>query len=1074
MRKLCAWLEGNILKIGVLFLLFFIPLWPKIPLLDVAHTWVYIRLEDIVVLSIVLVWVMLILRRKITLETPLTLPILLFWIIGGISTIHSVLLILPGLANVFPNVALLSYLRRIEYMSLFFIAYAAMEDRRLLPYVITVLAITLFLVFLYGLGQKFLGFPAYLTMNEEFAKGLPVRLSPQSRISSTFGGHYDLAAYLVLVMPLLTSTVFGFKNRLIQRKALLIKLSLLMVIIFGFILLFMTVSRISFFVLLLSLAVMLLFQNRKLIILLALSVITLTTIILISFSPSLWQRFGNTVKAIDVLINAETGDELGQVQELQAKDYENKVVKMKFFQNKDAIKLAIQEDITDVKIATTAGIIPSSMLPSSIPFLIEPNAPTGENLPQGTGYINLSLAPIVKKTTDFLYANQKLTSPKEATISADFFMFRGNFLVKRALAYDLSLTTRFQGEWPRAIKAFTRNIIFGSGYSTVGLAVDNNYLRLLGEVGFPGFFLYLGIFTIVLIYIRKILPRIDSPLERSFIIGFAAGLFGLALNAIFIDVFEASKVAFLLWLLTGITLGILSFYQKNDLIPLKELKQVTTSTYAIIIYLFMIIFILFSPIFKNYFLGDDFTWLRWVADRKSQSIISTIINYFFNADGFFYRPGTKVYFLLMYLTFWLNQTVYYIVSVFLHFLVTILVLLISKKILKDFVLSILAAFLFLLLSGYFEAVFWISTTGSLFTAIFILLGLFFYIQWEEKHKPVYFWLSLLSVILSPFFQELGIIAPLVIILYRFCFRDNYALGKTLKNRSIFILLLPTLAYLGLRLLANSHWFNGDYSYNLWKLPYNFVGNVIGYLALTLIGPSSLPFYQILRSFFREYIIIGLIISIAVVYLSLLIYRHIIKRMPEEEKKIITFSFLFFIITLLPFLGLGNIASRYSYLSSVGFILLFVFLVKKLYEHLLLTNGRYNALAVVFLTICLFSLSHLIQLQKVQQDWYEASEKTKKFIISANGIYSDYLTKETARFYFVNVPIRQGDAWVFPTGLTDALWFIFHNQNLHVYQSSSVDQVFKTIEGLPNEKVFEFDSSGGFIERKKCQILPCVP
>jgi len=59
----------------------------------------------------------------------------------------------------------------------------------------------------------------------------------------------------------------------------------------------------------------------------------------------------------------------------------------------------------------------------------------------------------------------------------------------------------------------------------------------------------LSIFIIAAIYIRKILPKVDSPLVKGFTLGFMAGTFGLMLNAIFIDVFEASKVAFTFWLL---------------------------------------------------------------------------------------------------------------------------------------------------------------------------------------------------------------------------------------------------------------------------------------------------------------------------------------------------------------------------------------------------------------------------------------------------------------------------------------------------------------------------------------------
>ena len=255
--KLFKWITDNILFIFSLFLLAFIPLYPKLPILDVTHTWVYVRAEDFVVLLALLIWVTLLFAKKITLKTPLTLPIVLFWIIGAISTLHGLLLIFPNLDNMYPNVALLSYLRRIEYLSLFFIGFAGVKDKRLVPYVTAVLSITLLLVVVYGMGQKYYGFPAFLTMNEEFAKGIPIKLSPLSRVSSTFGGHYDLAAYLVLIIPILSSMVFGFKNWFV-------KFFLMGIVVSGFALLFMTVSRSSFFVLLLSLILMLFFQKKRL------------------------------------------------------------------------------------------------------------------------------------------------------------------------------------------------------------------------------------------------------------------------------------------------------------------------------------------------------------------------------------------------------------------------------------------------------------------------------------------------------------------------------------------------------------------------------------------------------------------------------------------------------------------------------------------------------------------------------------------------------------------------------------------------------------------------------------------
>lgn len=1048
--KIFRWLTNNILFVLTLFLLMFIPLYPKVPLLDVINTWVYIRVEDFVVLLVLIVWLILLLREKITLRTPLTLPIMIFWIIGAIATIHGVLLIFPSTSNVFPNVAFLSMLRRIEYLSLFFVAFAGMKNKRFLSYVVVVLVITLLVVVGYGIGQKYFGFPAFLTMNEEFAKGVPIRLSALSRVPSTFGGHYDLAAYLVLIIPILTSMIFAFKKRLV-------KLLLLTTVGAGFVVLFMTVSRISFFVLLISVAGVLLFQKKRLIAF-TLPILAAIAILLLMFSPSLLQRFGNTVKEVDVLVDIKTGEAIGNVKEVSSKNFENKIIKRKAIRDKDELYWGIRNKGEDSTLATPSARVSFFTLPPQVVLFIPPNTSTGESLPQGTAYVNLSLSPVIKRTGEIFY--ERLSKDKEATDSADVLMFSGDFLIKRATAYDLSFTTRFQGEWPNAIAAFKKNILFGSGYSSTSLAVDNNYLRILGEVGLLGFISFFAIFIIAGIYIVKVLPEIDSLVARSFILGFAAGVVGLMLNAIFIDVFEASKIAYLLWLLTGITLGIAHFYQKKYIDLFGEFKKIMSSPYAIIVYLSIIVVIIFSPLLSNYFVGDDFTWFRWTAENSS------IWRYFTDADGFFYRPGTKLYFLLMYSVFWLNQTVYHLVSIFLHFVVAVLLFLLARKILRDLLLSAATALLFFIISGYSEAVFWVSSTGFLFTAVFTLLSLLFFITWEENKKNIYFVASLASFIFSLLFHELGIVTPLLVILYKFTFAsERPALGTIFKEIHYRVLFIPILVYIAIRFLAHSHWFSGDYSYNLLKLPVNIVGNIIGYLSLAFFGSASLPFYQALRNFSKQHILFSIFIAVMVAYVAILLYKKIITKMEQRERKIVIFGLLFFILALLPFLGLGNITSRYSYLSSVGFVLVFAFLIKKLYNHLL-SQGRDIALAVMVVVVSLFSLLHVIQLQQIHSNWYEAGKKVNTFFVAIDALYTDYWAKEPVEFHFVNVPTRVGEAWVFPVGLDSALWLTFRNPKIRVYKWQSVKQAFDAVTLSPNQKVLEFDASGRVFERKK--------
>lgn len=1037
MRKILKTVWENILLISTLFLLIFIPLYPKIPLLDVSNTWVYIRVEDFFVTAILTLWIFLVLFKKVKLKTPLTLPIFIFWIIGAISTLHGVLIIFPTLANVFPNVAFLSFIRRVEYLSLFFIAFSAMKDKKYIYYVIYTLAVTLFLIVLYGLGQKYLGFPAYLTMNEEFAKGVPLQISALGRVSSTFAGHYDLAAYLVLVIPIFVSLAFGFKSWGI--KFLLLFLSAL-----GFGLLFLTVSRVSFFVLLLSLLALLIFQRKKIILVLLLGL----TALLLVFSPALSQRFTNTVSDVNVLVDAKTGAAVGEIREMPREAF------------KDRLILRQYASVQEAKLASTPAIVAYTTLSPKVEVLMQPNAPTGENLPKGTGYVNLSLSPVLRKTDQYLVDKAKEEGGKIQEVR----VFSGNYLIKEARAFDLSFTTRFQGEWPKTLDAFRRNIFLGSGYGSVSLAVDNNYLRILGESGILGFLFFFSIFLIAGVYIKKSYEKIDSPVVRSFVVGFVAGSFGLILNGILIDVFEASKIAFSYWILMGIVLGTLYLYNREEVNILNQLKKIFSSSYAVIVLLFITTFILLFPGSSNYFVGDDFTWLRWAVQAPEN-----VLSYFTQAEGFFYRPGTKVYFQLMYQFFWLNQTFYHLVSIFLHFATAALLFLVLRKILKNYTLSVIGVFLFIILSGYHEAVLWISSTGFLFTSAFALCALLSFIYWRQKNKKNYLILALIFSLLSPFFHEVGVVTPLLLIAYDLVFGQ----GRKIINKTYLLVLSPLLPYLFLRVISQSHWLSGDYSYNLVKFPFNFVGNLLGYFILNLTGPQSLTFYEILRTNLRDNLIIATPILVIVVLIFFWLFKFLSK-ISMFDRKILVFGLLTFVITLLPFLGLGDITSRYSYLPSIGFVIIISPLLKHVFGYLRTFEDRYLMfIIIVFITLVFMSL-HLFQIQKIHKDWDAAGKRSERFLVSFQSIYKDFWRDRKMTFYFVDVPIKHGEAWIFPVGLKDALWFIVQNENIQVSQVDSLSTAFSNISVSENSSVFVFEKNGEIVEYQKRSDGSIIP
>ncbi len=120
------------------------------------------------------------------------------------------------------------------------------------------------------------------------------------------------------------------------------------------------------------------------------------------------------------------------------------------------------------------------------------------------------------------------------------------------LAVYRSFEIRTKMEWPRAVRAFLRDPLLGSGYSSIGLATDNDFLRILGEIGILGFVS----FMLLLFFIWKrlmVLWKEAKDFNRYYISAIISLFLAFLFNALLIDVFEATKVASLFWLLIGVT-----------------------------------------------------------------------------------------------------------------------------------------------------------------------------------------------------------------------------------------------------------------------------------------------------------------------------------------------------------------------------------------------------------------------------------------------------------------------------------------------------------------------------------------
>ena len=1010
--KLFHWLSKNIFLVFTLFLLAFIPLYPKIPLLGLTHVNVYIRAEDFIVLFFVIVYLIQVVRRKETLKTPLTIAILAFWAVGFISTVLGVLFIFPhindptfiGDPRIYTRNAFLFYVRHIEYMSLFFIAYAGVKNKKSIKPIIPAIIAVFFIVVLYGFGQRFIPqrFPAFSTMNEEFAKGIPLVLDAAGRIQSTFAGHYDFGAYLVMIIPLIGSLIFGYKKWYIR-------LGLLVIDLLAFITLLMTQSRTSFLMYLLAVIFMLVIQKQKKWII---PVVIISFVLLRTFT-GLYARYSATFSVVNRIVDARTGKVIGYGDNVNGK------------------------------------------------FVINNVQPSGPNLYAGS----LSTSGQKIGSASSITINTKKGNAKSIEVQN----LQGDFIIQKASALDASITTRLQAEWPNAIKAFKRNILFGSGYSSITLATDGNYFRFLGETGLLGFVTFGLIFLTYAIYVARIVPEVEDSLVRSFVIGVTAGVFGLGLNATLIDVFEASKIAYVLWLLMGVSMGILIQYRKKTINIIHEIKLVLTSVSALITYLIVFSLIFFWKMLNNFFVADDFTWLRWVGDCSKIAIadcsqkLNVLTSFFINSSDFFYRPGMKAYFYFLYNSQFggISPVIYHMVSLGLHSASSVLVFLISRRILKDKFFGFLAALTFLLLASHSENVYWISAAGHLFASFFTLFALWLYMKWKDNGNVFCLGISIVSAFLAPMFHEYGVISPLLVVTYGIIsLRFNHKKEEKAGLKHYVFYLLSVSVYFFLKIISNSFWASGDYSYNLSKLPFNVFGNIVGFFGLVFVGNPFIYWYQMIRDNAKSNLIPVAISILFTIAITVFVYKKIYKRLIKSDREVLLISVILFLTPLLPFLPLGNIAPRYGYLASFGAILFVVFVLQKIYTHLVKFN-RYFATALIVLLTSIFLIIQVTQLQKENGDWQYAGAVTNNFMHYMNNGYEDLGLGDIKKpvFYFVNVPQRYGTAWVFPVGIDDASWFEYKGNKLVTHSVQSLDEARTQTLGLPNGRIFIFDNDG---------------
>ncbi len=454
----------SILRPVLAILILFIPLYPKFPLANVSGTYVAIRLDDIVVAISLMFLIIYQIKNKFSIFKQKITILMLCYYLAIVASFVTAFLIYQTEP---PQILMLHLLRRFEYTALLFLTISTVRTIKDFKWAYLFLLTANIGVILYGYGQKYLRLPVVSTMNSEFSKGQLLQMDIWTRISSTFAGHYDLAAFLSVILIIIGGVFVTSKNRLTKFTSLTIW-------IFSYHILTLTASRVSIFAFIGGICLTLFLLKKYLYI--------IPIIILVTFSifnsKDLNQRLLATIPALQKQFFRPSGGSVSNR--------------------------------------------PTTVLPSPTIPIIAAITP-GQVRPQPTAV-----------PTVFRHGPIDEFIP----IDADVGVARSGEI-------------RFNAEWPRAVTAYRKNPITGTGLGSITLATDNDYLRLLGESGILGFSTFLLIFVYFTI---KTIPSIFSKkpsLVQKFHIIFFGSMITFLINATLIDVFEASKTAYMFWIMMG-------------------------------------------------------------------------------------------------------------------------------------------------------------------------------------------------------------------------------------------------------------------------------------------------------------------------------------------------------------------------------------------------------------------------------------------------------------------------------------------------------------------------------------------
>jgi hypothetical protein len=404
-------------------------------------------------------------------------------------------------------------------------------------------------------------------------------------------------------------------------------------------------------------------------------------------------------------------------------------------------------------------------------------------------------------------------------------------------------------------------------------------------------------------------------------------------------------------------------------------------------------FLILLPSFFSGFFGDDYSWMLQ-AKLFDGNLFSHILS---PAPYGYFRPVVKLFFLIWHGIFTDNVLPYRIFILILHIGCSLLVYRVFLK--ADFSKNVawVSAVVFAVITCHSEALYSINSISEIFSAFFILIGIYYLLSEKKYYAIIFFTLALFS-------RESALcFLPITLV---FLYRKKV---KILSLDNAIILLSPVLLYFAVYFISHNifefvrygsqdiftlnpfsmgykviHYFVNmilPAKTILLALSYYFDGNIYANILTAIKDPiNNLPTFLLIIS--------GGILLFGGIYL---LFRKIL------NTKEISFAMLLSLAALIIYLPMIPTAERFLYLPSIGICLLLSLICVSLWE-------KKSTYGIILFSIMI--LAYTISTNERAFYWNSAGSNTQIKLKSLHKAIEDIpndkiLIKNYDRLYYIN-------------------------------------------------------------------------